>query len=111
MSRYRFTIISNANPTQAKFTLKETVNGVSRAVAIDSGDTITAIIYKDGAALSTPTTINTAAAGSDLANGKIIAEWTQVESVTWDTGDAELWVTRNNVPWIPAKIKIVRGPG
>lgn len=110
MSSAKFTIISNSNPTKARVILKETVNGVSTAVALDSGDTITARIHKNGSPLSTQVSVNLSADGTSLASGKIVPEWTQVESATWATGDAELWVVRNNVPWLPAKVKIIKRP-
>lgn len=113
MSNNKKLIIANSNPTSVVVILKETINNVTSAIAIDSGDTITATItdaYDSSVIIGATVTVNTSATGSDLANGKIVAEWTQAVSATWGNVDGHLWIVRNNVPWLPAKVKIIQAP-
>ena len=73
-----------------------TVTEDGTAIAIDSGDTVTAYVRSGGTRVSDIDNVVLTRTGSDLPNGVIIVSFTSTDSTSWPEGPCELVVTVNN---------------
>lgn len=99
-------MITGSDPTQIVTYLY--LDGTANTILVS--ETITAEIKRGDVVVAAEVAVDLELAGSDLANGKIIAKWEAAVSTLWETGEATLWIKRDGQYWPNHELWIERGP-